>query len=254
MATTGLPLLQELFGSDSETEREPGVECLGVAKRKRARRRSPRTSEHATTETICGTRPCRDGVCAYNAVLLPVDGVPGLQRCPLFLSPLQQSALLQQLDATYFEHAGPEKNQVMAMGKLPDWAEDLSRVMQARLPEMFPASIASRSPLFNQMIVNRYAVGQGIKAHVDIKHRFEDGIVVLSLGSTCVMEFRHEDEEGALPVDVLLRPGDLLCLHGDARWHWTHAIPERTTDLWLGQPLPRSVRTSVTLRKLKPID
>eukprot|EP00051_Salpingoeca_urceolata_P015418 m.199729 g.199729 ORF g.199729 m.199729 type:complete len:129 (-) comp18395_c0_seq7:533-919(-) len=45
--------------------------------------------------------------------------------------------------------------QVMAMGKLPDWAEDLSRVMQARLPEMFPASIASRSPLFNQMIVNR---------------------------------------------------------------------------------------------------
>eukprot|EP00051_Salpingoeca_urceolata_P015419 m.199728 g.199728 ORF g.199728 m.199728 type:complete len:140 (-) comp18395_c0_seq7:792-1211(-) len=111
MATTGLPLLQELFGSDSETEREPGVECLGVAKRKRARRRSPRTSEHATTETICGTRPCRDGVCAYNAVLLPVDGVPGLQRCPLFLSPLQQSALLQQLDATYFEHAGPEKNQ-----------------------------------------------------------------------------------------------------------------------------------------------
>lgn len=48
----------------------------------------------------------------------------------------------------------------------------------------------SRCPLFDQMIVNRYAVGDGLKDHVDLPHRFDDGIVSLSLAGTCKMNMK----------------------------------------------------------------
>lgn len=54
---------------------------------------------------------------------------------------------------------------------------------------VWPVELASRRPLFNQMIVNSYSPGQGIRAHVDLAS-FADGIVSVSLHSPVVMDFR----------------------------------------------------------------
>lgn len=135
------------------------------------------------------------------------------------------------------------------------------------------------------MIINEYWPGDGIRSHVDLA-KFEDGIVSLSLGSTCTMRFRQvlaqgdnsqitdskdrkcvesrakkrqrrSDQEIEKPgtlVDVLLRPGDLLSMSGDARYRWSHEIPSEFSDIdpENGEELMRLRRVSITLRKLKP--
>jgi hypothetical protein len=63
------------------------------------------------------------------------------------------------------------------------------------------------------------AAGQGITPHVDLA-AFGDGIASVSLGAATVMDFvRAADGRSAA---VLLQPGDLLMLHGEARYEWTH--------------------------------
>lgn len=115
-----------------------------------------------------------------------------------------------------------------------------------------------------------------------LKVRFADGIAAVSLGSSAVMVFRLAgpgqaaagremswqaatwkkprlpavtadedavgDDTGA--VRVLLLPGDLLCLEGDARWKWTHEIEPVAADLWGGTSYRRARRVSVTFRRL----
>ena len=65
---------------------------------------------------------------------------------------------------------------------------------------------------FDQLVVNRYEPGEGICAHVDLL-RFADGVAILSLGSPAVMSFTM----GSSARNILLEPGDLLLLEGEAR-------------------------------------
>ncbi|GFH28103.1 Fe2OG dioxygenase domain-containing protein [Haematococcus lacustris] len=54
---------------------------------------------------------------------------------------------------------------------------------------------------------------------------------------------------------VLLEGGDLLLLHGPARYHWRHgidAVPQEV-ERATGRNVVRSLRVSVTLRKLSGI-
>ena len=100
--------------------------------------------------------------------------------------------------------------------------------------------------------------------------QFEDGIAILSLQSACVMHFaqlfegssschpgylaRHPKEiasrvEDKLPI--LLEPGDLILLSGEARYKWTHEINRsEESQVWKGERITQSKRISVTLRKL----
>ena len=54
----------------------------------------------------------------------------------------------------------------------------------------------------------------------------------------------------AAPVDVLLEPGDLLLLRGEARYGWAHGIAARMEDAWAGRRIVRGKRVSVTLRRM----
>ena len=144
---------------------------------------------------------------------------------------------------------------------------------------------ASLSPLLCEFSLRlrcpcRYQPGEGIKAHVDLV-RFADGIAAVSLGSSAVMVFRRAGPGQAAAgremswqakkqkkprsppvaegnevsrdddtVRLLLLPGDLLCLEGDARWKWTHEIEPVATDQWGGTGYPRARRVSVTFRQL----
>ncbi|KAJ3295357.1 hypothetical protein HK104_002774 [Borealophlyctis nickersoniae] len=148
---------------------------------------------------------------------------------------------------------------------------------------------AASDPVFDQMIANYYEPGDGLTFHSDLL-RFEDGIIVVSVVGTCIMEFRKSKmlgsnccrrmsssstaddsatsnepvdvasnglsgssfpEEDDLAIPILLSPGDVIGLSGCARYHWEHGIPGRKVDEWEGRKIPRSERVSITLRRLK---
>jgi hypothetical protein len=77
-----------------------------------------------------------------------------------------------------------------------------------------------------QLILNLYAPGTGISAHIDLPTRFSDGILALSLGSGCAMNFVRGSEQHAL----WLPPNSALVLSGEARWEWSHGIAARAGD------------------------
>lgn len=144
--------------------------------------------------------------------------------------------------------------------------------------------IRLRCPVFDQMIVNSYKPGEGIKSHIDLM-KFDDGIAIMSLGSPAMMTFTKAEAVGtainpsdigrqaasskncngcsynklvssnssdnsknidSLQQNIVLEPGDLLLLHGEARYGWEHGIAAQQHC-----SLSSAVhRVSVTLRKL----
>lgn len=106
---------------------------------------------------------------------------------------------------------------------------------------------------------------QGIRAHVDLM-RFEDGIAIVSLESSCVMHFSRVGEEcendivveqaagngpATAKIPVYLTAGSLVVMSGEARYLWKHEINRKPGfQIWKGQELHQKQRISITLRKL----
>lgn len=164
------------------------------------------------------------------------------------------------------------RNQVMRFGgDLPSWARVLATAIDAmaraaplEAPLLPPGVLARGARLFDQMIVNAYAPGEGLAPHVDLA-AFADGVVVVSLESSIVMDL-YPPSEGTDPsgplepattmndggeegsaggeagrsrerenraggcIPLWLHPGDVLFLSGDARWRWRHGIAGRSWD------------------------
>ena len=91
--------------------------------------------------------------------------------------------------------------------------------------------------------------------------RFEDGIAIVSLESSCVMHFtqvrkicdgmKEENDPSTATIPVYLTSGSLVLLSGEARYHWKHEINRKPGfQVWEGQELIQKRRTSITLRKL----
>lgn len=185
-----------------------------------------------------------------------IEQVNGLWLCPHFLSPRRQSLILSSIQSDNW-FSDPSINQAMRFGlqHLPQWAlplaQSIRRSAQAQHPPPFPLHLLHREPLFDQMIANLYHPGEGICAHVDLL-RFDDGIAILSLQSSCVMHFTplsNSNNNNSIPV--LLNPGSLILMSGEARYQWKHEINRAPGfQIWNGQELTQSTRTSITLRKL----
>jgi alkylated DNA repair dioxygenase AlkB len=123
------------------------------------------------------------------------------------------------------------------MGDLPAWAAALA--LRVHRDGLMPY-------VADQLIVTEYQPGEGIRPHVDAP-LFEDVIVGVALGSSCVMEFTRAGE----PVRTfLIEPRSAMVLSGEARRVWRHAIPSRNEDEWHGRTLPRRRRVSLTFRKM----
>ncbi|MED6136053.1 hypothetical protein PIB30_052358 [Stylosanthes scabra] len=189
-----------------------------------------------------------------------IEKVKGLWICSNFLSQRHQNHLLSAINShNWFTGTGPTtSNQAMCFGNLPPWAHQLSQLIHTSSSSILPHHLLSRDPFFDQMIVNMYLPGQGICPHVDLL-RFQDAIAILSLESSCVMHFTpvlaaaDADNSNASSVPVLLNPGSLVLLSGEARYHWKHEINRNPGfQLWQGIELEQSRRISITLRKLCP--
>ena len=95
-------------------------------------------------------------------------------------------------------------------------------------------------------IVQRYAPGSGIDWHTDLD-KFGDGIAILSLLSSVVMQFRQTDNH-TITESILLPPRSLLLCSGPARYDWEHRIAAVENDSISGQFIARKTRISITMR------
>ena len=175
--------------------------------------------------------------------------IPGLRYVPGYIDDADHGALLTAVDAGEWRDFGERRAQIYGYSyhymkgglyrveDLPAWGEDLSArlVRDGLMPD--PA---------DQLIVNDYAAGQGIPAHVDAP-LFTDTIISVSLGSSCVMEFTNETGG---TEEQFLEPMSVLIIGGHARHEWKHSIPSRMVDHWQGREWPRGRRVSLTFRKI----
>uniref|UniRef100_A0A7N0UIR7 Fe2OG dioxygenase domain-containing protein n=1 Tax=Kalanchoe fedtschenkoi TaxID=63787 RepID=A0A7N0UIR7_KALFE len=242
-------LLREVFGESSDEENDHGVfQYLGSV------------SVEAPIE--------------QSDALIPswtrIDELPGLWLCKDFISVQEQASLLLDIDKEgWFSESS--SNQAMRFGDLPQWALELSIYIRDGLFNehdssnghnealSLPLKLWQREPLFDQLIVNMYQPGEGICAHVDLM-RFEDGIAIVSLESSCIMHFSPVEGKASenmclseTKIPVHLTPGSLVLLSGEARYHWKHEINrEPGFQIWNGREISQKRRISITLRKLCP--
>jgi alkylated DNA repair dioxygenase AlkB len=180
--------------------------------------------------------------------------VPGLRYVPGYLQPDAHDDLLVAVDEQPWQQPSyigrrvqvygytynHTRGGIFKIGDLPGWVGDLAgRLVRDGLMPAVP----------DQMIVNEYPPGTGIPAHVDTD-AFDDSIVSVSLGSSCVMDLMRP---GVSQTEaVFLEPRSALLLSGEARQRWMHAIPARLADDWEGVERPRGRRVSLTFRTMVP--
>jgi alkylated DNA repair dioxygenase AlkB len=182
------------------------------------------------------------------------QSIAGLRYVPDYLNDMEQEQFRTVVDGQPWlsdlkrrvQHYGYRYNYAHRgtgsanyLGPLPSWAASLTERLQRD-------GFIARTP--DQLIVNEYLPGQGIAGHVDSVPCFGDTIFSLSLGSCCVMVFKHLGSPAV--KELLLEPGSLLIMQDEARYDWKHGIPARKTDVYAGQTIERGRRLSLTLRSV----
>lgn len=182
--------------------------------------------------------------------------IVGLSYIPNYLSPDEQAILLETVDhypwlmdfkrrvqhyGYRYDYKAHRVDSSMYLGGLPDWAMVLAE-------QLYLDGYIERVP--DQLIVNEYLPGQGISSHVDCVPCFDDTVLSMTLGSTCIMDFTHI-KSGNI-ISTLLEPGSLVVLQDEARYQWKHGIPARLTDLYRGREIARGRRVSLTFRSIIP--
>ena len=180
--------------------------------------------------------------------------VPGLQHFRQRVTPARQTALLETIDRSpwlndlkrrvqqygyRYDYRRKGLDPASRIGPLPVWALDLIDAFRHE-------GLTDTS--YNQLIINEYTPGQGISPHIDCRPCFDDTIFSLSLGSPCIMTMRHIESNRAR--DILLEPGDILLMSGEARYDWRHGIAPRKTDRVSGRVVKRGRRVSLTFRRV----
>jgi alkylated DNA repair dioxygenase AlkB len=227
---------------------------------------------------------CEDGIPPvadrgqHTLQALP-SSIPGLYFFPNLMQEDLQDEIVDAIIAqNYF---GASQNQAMLFAsadmlssgkesRLPAWSDRLiarlAELLEGRIPDsarelLFPVN-GGRNP--RQMIINRYAPGEGIASHRDLLDRFGDGIIICSFLSGIAMELNNPRLEqlgdAHARVSLWLPPGSVLILSKEARYDWRHGIAARPSDsVVFGstggeqvRDIPRQPRLSVTIRWMLP--
>ena len=184
-----------------------------------------------------------------------IDAIKGFNYIKDYIDKREHEWLLKQIDGELwledlkrrvqhygfkYDYKARKVNHDMRIGHLPEWLQALGQ----RLHEdgHMPAKP-------DQVIVNEYQPGQGISSHIDCEPCFENMIVSLSLGSSCVMDFTHKlDKTKKIPI--WLAPRSIIVLRDESRYYWLHGIAPRKSDQRAGQTYKRQRRVSLTFRKV----
>lgn len=162
----------------------------------------------------------------------------------------------------------PEDTEPSDCAGLPGWTiefiQQLRQLIMAESETRLPLSVKEMlfpgdKLLSRQLILNLYNGAEGLAPHVDLVHRFADGILLCSFGphgTGTVMDFTHKSH----PAEHLFLPsGSVLVLSGEARYDWKHGISARDCDFVYSadgphriDKLKRSIRLSITIRSMLP--
>ncbi|MEW6496208.1 MAG: alpha-ketoglutarate-dependent dioxygenase AlkB [Cyanobacteriota bacterium] len=182
--------------------------------------------------------------------------ISGLKYIPNYITIDKQNQLLDSLDQEEWSIESIEfkrriqqhgyryiyKDGVLVganyLGPLPEWAQSIAlRLHNESLTAIVP----------DQLTVNDYQPGEGLTSHIDCVTCFGNTIITLSLGSAYVMEFTHSQTYEKR--EILLLPGSLLVLQGEARYVWKHSAAHRKIDYYQGKEYVRSRRVALTFRQ-----
>lgn len=166
----------------------------------------------------------------------------GFELIAGFLKPEKSDSIARWLQenipwSQHLRGASPPAVQYPKNGPFPPWATEI-------VDRMITQGVIRQLP--NHLQVVAYRAGRGMYPHVD-RATFGDIIVGLTLGSSRVMELTPMQGRGKLRV--LLQPGDLYVIMGEARHLWRHGIPETLEDEFGGRQYRRCDGFSATWRR-----
>ena len=177
--------------------------------------------------------------------------IEGMTYIADFLSAPEQEAVLREIDLQpwrsdlirrvqhygyRYDYKARRVDRSMFLGPLPSFAlPTANRLVERSLYPQLP----------DQLIVNEYVPGQGITAHIDCEPCFDKTIAMVSLGWAYEMDFIHSESKDNVR-HILLEPGSILVVSGEARYHWLHQIKARKSD----HGIRRRRRVSLTFRNV----
>lgn len=180
--------------------------------------------------------------------------LPGLYLYPDFIDEAREQQLLAEIDSQTWivdylrrlQYYG-YRNELEKPYDLIPFPVDMPPLMRQLSEELVEQKIILLQP--DQVIINEYVPGEGIKPHKDRAY-YENQICGVNLGSGCIMRFIRGKNEEVIDVEVPRR--SVYVMQDDARKKWKHAIPPRKKDNIDGNLKHRERRVSITYRKVKP--
>jgi alkylated DNA repair dioxygenase AlkB len=180
--------------------------------------------------------------------------LPGLFLYPDFIDEAREEQLLHEIDSQTWivdylrrlQYYG-YRNELEKPYDLIPFPITMPPLMHQLSQEMVEQNIILLQP--DQVIINEYVPGEGIKPHKDRAY-YENQICGVNLGSGCIMRFIKGKNEEVIDVEIPRR--SVYVMQDDARKKWKHAIPPRKKDKIDGNLKHRERRVSVTYRKVKP--
>lgn len=180
--------------------------------------------------------------------------VPGLFLYPDFIDEGREAQLLQEIDHQTWIVDYKRRLQYYGYRNELDKPYDLIKFPVEMPPLIYQLSkeIVEQHILLHQpdqVIINEYEPGEGIKPHKD-RNYYDNQICGVNLGSGCIMRFIRGKNLEVIDVEIPRR--SLYVMQDEARLKWKHAIPPRKKDVVDGQIHHRERRVSITYRKVKP--
>lgn len=180
--------------------------------------------------------------------------IPGFFLYPDFIGVQLERELLTEIDDQVWAidyHRRLQyygfRNELEAPYNLIPFPITIPPVIYRLSEEVVSRGLLTHQP--DQVIINEYLPGGGIKPHKDRAY-YENQICGVNLGSGCVMRFIKGANLEVVDIEVPRR--SLYIMQDDARKKWNHSIPPRKKDKIDGQFQHRQRRVSITYRKVKP--
>lgn len=164
-------------------------------------------------------------------------GLKDIWHIPNWLNLDEAMALVEQIDSAphsawtqlrdrRMRHLGGSPVDTPGIGidlePLPSWA-------QAICDEMVRVGAFPASKPPNHVLLNEYAPGQGLDAHMD-GPLYAPRVAVLSLGSHTTLEFLDSSHERKRVAALLLPPRGMLVFAGPAYTQYLHTIKRQAED------------------------
>jgi alkylated DNA repair dioxygenase AlkB len=180
--------------------------------------------------------------------------VPGLFLYPDFIDEAAEAHLLNEIDSQTWivdylrrlQYYG-YRNELEKPYDLVEFPVPMPPLIEQLSQKIVAQGIVLIQP--DQVIINEYVPGEGIKPHKDRAY-YENQICGVNLGSSCIMRFIRGANLEVIDVEIPRR--SLYVMQDDARKKWKHGIPPRKKDVVGGQVQHRERRVSITYRKVKP--